>query len=83
VTSPTSQSDSFVKNTEDNHNIINNRQRRRSSTSLSRTNREQQPLTVTMSKSHDVPHVILPKTADLLRRHTTKKNDCCGVVNDK
>ena len=67
-----SPSDSFTKSAEEHHSHCNNRRPRTSSTSISRTNREHQSLTVLMTKNNDGTHVVLPSTPDLLRETRRK-----------
>lgn len=73
VTSLGSPSESLTKQAEDYYKTFNTRQQRTSSTSLSRTNREYQPLTLIPNKSSERAHGIVPTTPELIRVNREKK----------
>lgn len=73
IASTGSQSDSLTRQIGECHGNFNKRQPRTSSTTLLRTNREYQPLTVLMTKTNDATHVVLPTTPDFIRANREKK----------
>jgi hypothetical protein len=63
----------LTKNVEEHQSMINNHHPRTNSTNLSRSTREQQPLTVIMTKNNDDVHVSLPRRPNLLRGYSKER----------